>query len=232
MNRKNNRIKAQIVDILLKEFNDPVNWIREIDYTEDELQEGYLDHLHRADLSKLIRSKLDTTKTIKLRLSITSGGPSKSFKNDPGLLVDLKVNRSKLFVDWKVAPNFGKHEWGKLSGCSVKFDRYWNFFNRLQDFIDLNYKQCDYQTEQYVGKIRKTASYDQLIQVEKVILREWDKVKHIQDQKEFANAIKGNPFANLLFGQKSGKNSSVYVRLARMNFARQKALINAASNLP
>ncbi len=141
MNRKNNRIKSQIVDILIQEFNDPMYWVREMDH--EEIEDFGFSKEQESQIRKIIRSKLDQTIFMKLRLPIVTVYDRKD-KNQPGIFVDLKINGSTLDVKWTIAPKFGNHSWLKLSGACANFEKYDLFFERLRLFLELNHKTGDF----------------------------------------------------------------------------------------
>lgn len=208
MNRKNNRIKAQLADILLKEFNDPITWVREMTVNNTE---PFMEEPLRSEICKLVRSRLDATKVIKLRLPLMSVR-SKQPQNDPGIHVDLKLNGPVFEVKWKLAPNFGIHDWKMMRSCFQRLAEYERVFERIQDYIDVNYKQGDYSEN--LGKIsKKKSSSTQLTLNQDGLVAEikeiWSKYKEIPTQKEFALTVKDLPYSGILFGLRSGKIHTV-----------------------
>ena len=142
MNRKNNRIKSQIVDMLVQEFNDPVYWVREMDY-EQNPDWGFTSS-QESKIRAILRDKLNCTVFINLRLPVTQSSPRRDEKNQPAINLQLKVNGPTIDIKWTIAPKFGTCGSFALSGMSARMENYDLFFEKLRHFIELNYKTGDF----------------------------------------------------------------------------------------
>lgn len=143
MNRKNNRIKAQIVDCLLTKFPNARNWIREMTFENPDW--GFEKDEEKEQLKSIIKGHLNKTRTIRLRIPLI-GSTGKEFKNDPGIHVDLKLNGNSFSIKWKMAPNFGQHnDVHSLVGMSQALQNCFESLKFIEDLVDLNYQQGDFE---------------------------------------------------------------------------------------
>lgn len=142
MSKRNRRIREQILDFLITNFNFKNNWSKEIDMDHS----TYYHYLNKEDkkiLRNHLKNKLINGEHINLRYSLVHNFNNRLAKNLPALNVKIKIENS-LKCECSIANKFGKHDFKDLHWIASEMLELEHLFRSLETLIHLNKRSGQY----------------------------------------------------------------------------------------
>src|SRR5574338_152100 len=148
MNRKNKRVRDQIVDFLIGEFCYCDNWVKELEFDKDEDTIGGLSDSKIEELREILNYKLIKHQWINIRYPVILVFNNRLSKNLPSISVSIKINKSEIDINWKISDKFGKNNELVSLTETIKQLTYINSkLRNLEKFLHLTYNRGLFQKE-------------------------------------------------------------------------------------
>jgi hypothetical protein len=146
MNKRNKRIREQVLDYLIGNFYNKENWVKEIDIN-DKNQDPVLSKEEISQLRPLLKNKLVNGQSILIRFSLVNYFHKRKWKNLPAMLINLKIEEYNVNCTCTMANKFGNHNFRDLPSISENLNRLNEILIGLETLLHINHRVMRYNKE-------------------------------------------------------------------------------------